>query len=83
MYNHSTLVLAYLLLQGYNVTGEMFNKRLAGLFIGALLTAAVYYHNHRKKTYKRTFKSLFKEFDLSSARTKCSCVLPLLFQVQC
>ena len=70
MYNHSTLVLAYLLLRGYNVTGEMFNKRLAGLFIGALLTAAVYYHNHRKKTYKRTFKSLFKEFDLSSARTK-------------
>ncbi|NBH14639.1 FUSC family protein [Lachnospiraceae bacterium] len=70
MYNHSTLVLAYLLLQGYDVSGEMYAKRLSGLFIGAILTAAVFYRNHRKKTYKRTFKNLFQEFDLSSARTQ-------------
>lgn len=70
MYNHSTLVLAYLLLQGYYVSGEAYNKRLAGLFIGAILTAAVFYHNHRKQTYKRTFKSLFQEADLSSSRTR-------------
>ncbi len=70
MFNHSTLVLAYLLLQGYDVSGESYHKRLLGLLIGAVLTAAVYYRNHRKKTYKRTFKSLFLEFDLSSARTQ-------------
>ena len=70
MFNHSTLVLAYLLLQGYDVSGESYNKRLLGLFIGAVLTAAVYYRNHRQATYKRTFKHLFQEFDLHSARTQ-------------
>lgn len=70
MYNHSTLVLAYLLLLGYDVSGETYEKRLTGLFIGAIITAVVFYHNHRKQTYKRTFKSLFQEFDLSSARTR-------------
>ena len=70
MYNHSTLVLAYLLLQGYDVGGGIYSKRLLGLFIGAVITAAVFYRNHRKKSYKRTFKSLFQEFDLSSARTR-------------
>lgn len=70
MFNHSTLVLAYLLLQGYDVTGEVYNKRLLGLCIGAVLTATVFYRNHRKQTYKRTFKSLFQEFDLSSVRTR-------------
>lgn len=70
MSNQSTLVLAYLLLQGYDVSGEMYNKRLLGLFIGALMTAIVYYRNHRKIYYKRTFKNLFTEFNLSSARTQ-------------
>lgn len=70
MFNHSTLVLAYLLLQGYDVSGESYHKRLLGLMIGAVLTAAVFYRNHRKKTYKRTFKSIFLEFDVSSARTQ-------------
>lgn len=70
MYNHSTLVLAYLLLQGYDVSGEGYSRRLAGLLVGALLTALVYYRNHRKVDYKRTFKSLFQEFHLSSVRTR-------------
>ena len=70
MFNHSTLVLAYLLLQGYDVSGESYHKRLLGLMIGAVLIAAVFYQNHRKKTYKRTFKSIFLEFDVSSARTQ-------------
>ncbi|MDE6607244.1 MAG: FUSC family protein [Lachnospiraceae bacterium] len=70
MFNHATLVLAYLLLQGYDVSGEAFHKRLIGLSIGAVLTAVIFYYKHRNQTYKRTFSSLFKEFDLSSARTK-------------
>lgn len=70
MFNHSTLVLAYLMLQGYDVSGDSYYKRLLGLLVGAVMTAIVFYRNHRKKIYKRTFKSLFQEFDLTSARTK-------------
>lgn len=70
MFNHSTLILAYLLMQRYDVAGEIYNKRLLGLFIGAVITAAVFYRNHRKKIYKRTLKSIFQEFHLSSARTR-------------
>lgn len=70
MFNHATLVLSYLLLLGYDVSREAFHKRLFGLSAGAVLTAVIFYHKHRKQTYKRTFSSLFKEFDLSSARTK-------------
>lgn len=70
MFNHSTLVLAYLLIQGYDVTGEVLQRRLAGLLTGACLTALVYYRNHRKQSYKRSLISLFREFDLSSARTR-------------
>lgn len=70
MFNHSTLVLSYLLLLGNDVSSQLYQKRLLGLFVGAVLTAAVYYRNHRKKTYKRTFKSLFAEFHLSSARSQ-------------
>ncbi len=70
MFNHSTLVLAYLLLLGNDVSGAQYEKRLLGLLAGAVLTAAVYYRNHRKKSYKRTFQSLFREFRLPSARTQ-------------
>lgn len=70
MFNHSTLVLAYLLIQGYDVSGEAYGRRLAGLLVGTILTAFVFYRNHRKQTYKRTLTSLFKEIDLSSTRTK-------------
>lgn len=70
MFNHSTLVLVYVLLQGYDVSGSAYKMRLIGLFTGAILTAAVFYHNHFKQSYKRSFVSLFQEFDLSSARTR-------------
>lgn len=70
MFNHSTFVLSYLLLQGYDVSGGAYKMRLAGLLAGAVITAVILYHNHRKMTYKRTFKSLFREFDLFSTRTR-------------
>lgn len=70
MFNHSTLVLSYLLLLGYDVSGDSYKMRLAALFTGAVITALVYYRNHRKITYKRSLKSLFQEFNLSSARTR-------------
>ena len=36
MYNHSTFVLGYLLLQGYDVTGQDYVLRVAGLLCGYL-----------------------------------------------
>ena len=37
MYNHSTFVLGYLLLQGYDVTGQEYLYRVAGLLVGMVL----------------------------------------------
>lgn len=70
MGNHSTLVLGYLLLYGYDVTGKMYVLRLAGLAVGAILTGIVFYRNHKHVTYKRNWKNLLREFDLHSMRTR-------------
>ena len=70
MGNHSTLVLGYLLLYGYDVTGKMYVLRLAGLAVGAVLTGIVFYRNHKHVTYKRNWKDLLREFDLHSMRTR-------------
>lgn len=70
MFNHSTLVLGYLLLQGYDVTGELYVQRLFGILAGAAATMLIYYRNHHKKTYKRNLKDLLAEFNLHSARSR-------------
>lgn len=75
MFNHSTFVLSYLLLQGYDVSGNAYKMRLVGLFVGAVITAVILYHNHRKMTYKRSLKNLFQEFNLSSTRTRWQILL--------
>ena len=41
MSNHSTFVLGYLLLQGYDTTGNSYLLRLAGLSVGALATCFI------------------------------------------
>lgn len=70
MANQSTLVLGYLLLYGYDVTGQAYWMRLAAIGTGAVLTEIVYYRNHRRQTYKRDLKSLIQEFDIHSSRTR-------------
>lgn len=70
MGNHSTLVLGYLLLYGYDVSGKIYSGRIAGLVLGAVLTGLVFYHNHRNKEYKRSFKHLLAEFQIQSSRTR-------------
>lgn len=69
MANQSTFVLAYLLLQGYDVSGHEFHLRAAGLAVGAVICAVVFYKNHKDRTYKRKFRDLFREFDLRTFRT--------------
>ena len=49
MFNHSTLLLSYLLLYGYDVTGDLYTQRLIAMGICAAATMIVYYRNHHKK----------------------------------
>ena len=87
MFNQSTLVLGYLLLYGYDVTGKSYQMRLAAMVVGALLTCLVFFKNHKNRTYKRTIKDIVREFDITSSRTKwqlCQilCVPTVLFIAQ-
>lgn len=70
MYNHSTLVLGYLLLYGYNVSGDFYIKRLEGLAVGAIITGIIYYRKHKKKTYDLKIAHFIEEFNIKSDRTK-------------
>ena len=63
MSNHSTFVLGYLLLQGYDVTGEEYSMRVISLLIGMAICMAVFYKNQRNRPYRRTFLDLFREFN--------------------
>lgn len=70
MFNHSTLVLGYLLLYGYDVSGTAYMMRLAGLTVGGFLTCLVFYRNHADKTYEKKMKDVLASFDLHSTRTR-------------
>ena len=50
MFNQSTLVLGYLLLYGYDVSGRDFTLRLAGIAFGALLVCTVFLFRHRSRS---------------------------------
>ena len=78
MYNHSTFVLGYLLLYGYDVTGHAYQMRLLGLFIGMVICMAVFYKNQKNRPYRRTFFDLFREFDVHSARSRWYIKLTLI-----
>ena len=68
LFNQAVLVLGYLLLFGYDVTGASYARRLLALAVGFVLTSLVYVRSHRRRTYKRGFADLLKEFNLHSAR---------------
>ena len=68
MSNQSTIVLSYLLLYGYDVSGHSYSMRIAGLALGWILTTVVFYRHHKKMPYERTIKHVFKEFHLDSVR---------------
>ena len=67
MFNQSTLLLGYLLLYGYDVSGTQYLQRIAGMAVGGILTGIVFYRNHRHQKYKRTLRHIFEEFDLHSS----------------
>ncbi len=76
-FNQSTIVLGYLLLFGYDVTGDAYRMRLYAILTGAVLTILVYYHNHRKKEYRRTLVDLVKEFHIRSTRGRWQLAITL------
>ena len=78
MYNHSTFVLGYLLLQGYDVTGDEYLLRVAGLVAGMVICMAIFYKNQKNRPYRRTFKDLFLEFNIHSARNRWYIKLTLI-----
>ena len=77
MFNQSTLLLGYLLLYGYDVSGTQYLQRIAGMAVGGILTGIVFYRNHRHQKYKRTLRHIFEEFDLHSSRTRWQICVPL------
>ena len=54
MYNHSTFVLGYLLLMGYDVTGKAYLLRVEGLLAGMVFCMVVFYKNQKNRPYRRT-----------------------------
>lgn len=70
MCNQSTLLLGYLLLYGYDVTGKDFLMRVLGMLVGGFLTGVVFYKNHKHQKYEKTLRDLFQEFHLRDSRTK-------------
>lgn len=70
MSNHSTFVLGYLLLQGYDVSGHSYLMRVAALFSGAVICALVFYKNQKNRVHRRVFFDLFREFDLGAFRSQ-------------
>lgn len=78
MYNHSTFVLGYLLLLGYDVTGAEYIKRVEGLVVGMVLCMIIFYKNQKNRPYRRSFPDLFREFDLHSARGRWYLKLTLI-----
>ena len=49
MYNHSTFVLGYLLLFGYDVSGHAYILRLEGLLVGMILCMIIFYKNQKNR----------------------------------
>ena len=70
MSNHSTFVLSYLILQGYDVNGRSLALRTAGLFFGMILCMIVFYIKQKNRPHKRKFEDLFHEFDPRSLRNR-------------
>ena len=70
MFNQSTLVLSYLLLYGYDVSGADYRMRLAGMAVGAALVCGVFYKNHRHQTYDLRVQDILPAFTLTHTRSK-------------
>lgn len=85
MFNQSTLVLSYLLLYGYDVSGNAYTLRMLGMLAGCLMTCIVFYRGHAHRTYKRSLSDVIDNFRLESSRSRwqiCSIIcVPLVISI--
>ena len=70
MCNQATIVMSYLLLFGYDVTGKAYMLRVIGMSIGALWIAWLLYRTHKNKTYHDGFLDLFRQFNMETERSR-------------
>ena len=70
MFNQSTLVLGYLLLYGYDVSGRDFTLRLAGIAFGALLVCTVFLLRHRSRSIPLRIRDIPVAFSLHHPRSR-------------
>ena len=77
MFNHSIVVMCYILLFGYEVTEKSYIMRLLGLILGALICSIIIYRKTINKNYEKNFSHLFTEFDIKTERSKWQLSLAL------
>lgn len=70
LFNHATFVLGYLLLMGYDVSGDAYIKRVIGLMVGGAIVAAIFYIKHRKESFSYGIKDLLKDLLVLDERTR-------------
>ena len=76
-FNQFVLVLGYLLLYGYDVSGKSYLLRIAGMSVGLSLVMLIYFVKHKGNLPDATLKNLFKEFNIRSRRTSWQIKLTL------
>ena len=71
LFNHSILVLSYLLLYGYKIDNEqvLFN-RIIGLIFAGILVTSIYYKKKKKIKFENKFSNIIKDIDFNTERTK-------------
>lgn len=62
--------MGYIMIQGYDVEGILFEKRWISLVIGGVLIGLLYYVVHKKNDYKRSLRDIFTENRITSTRTQ-------------
>lgn len=70
MFNHTTFVLGYILLTGYDVSGDAFIRRIFALMAGSILVSLIYYKNHRKDASVYSIGDLFRGLLVFDERTQ-------------
>ena len=69
-YNQATIILSYLLLFGYDVSGEAFTQRVIGLLIGFAWTSWLLYRVHRNKQNPEGILDVIRSFNLGTVRSR-------------
>ena len=67
---HLPFTMGYIMLQGYDVSGNLFDKRWISLLIGGAVIALIYLLSHMKKPNKTSVKTIFTDNHIASAKTQ-------------